>query len=101
MKLFYILLVIVFVLSCATDEVELGIPVLVLPSNGSTISQNPPTFCWQGVEDADDYWLQISADSLFDSSVIDATCLVDTIYTPADTLIANEYFWRVCARVGG
>jgi hypothetical protein len=79
----------------------IGVPILVSPINESTIAQNPPTFIWQSVEGANEYWLQVSTDPSFTQTEIDVACFADTNYTPYNSLNTGTHYWRVCAREGG
>lgn len=75
-------------------------PLLVAPEDGSTITQNPPTFIWQSVENSEIiYILEVATDEQFNdgSIVISATILPpDTIYSPHNPLPSGEYFWHMC-----
>jgi len=97
-------MVIVVFLSCVSHSTTgIGTPVLALPEDGATITQNPPVFVWHRVEDAIEYNLQV-ADNSFDSTysfIIDLSCHPDTSYSPLDAENAGTYYWRVQAIAGG
>ena len=78
-----------------------AVSTLVSPTNGTVITENPPTFIWTSVEDYDVYWLQVAHDSLFTTLAIDISCSVDTIYTPDNPFESGTYFWHVRAIEGG
>ncbi len=91
-----------FFIACPDDSTpDLDPPTLVAPSNGSTISQNPPTFIWH-VSDEDPivYLLEIATDSLFtSSSIINFVGPItppDTSYTLSDSLAAGTFYWHAC-----
>jgi hypothetical protein len=97
--LFLIIFSILCSLQCELDSI--GIPVLVAPADGSTVTQNPPTFIWQRVAGADLYSLQVAADDEFNVISVQTTCYMDTSYTPATSLVPGEYYWRVRSQEGG
>lgn len=53
-------------------------PVLVLPLNNSTNQSPTPLMDWDSLEAANNYRLQISADSLFSALVFDTTGIIPT-----------------------
>jgi hypothetical protein len=77
--------------------------VLVLPEDGSTITQNPPPFVWHSVDGAVGYNLQVSDDTFgtLGSIIIDVSCHLDTTYLPSSALGGGSYYWRVQAMEGG
>lgn len=66
-------------------------PQLYSPGDGVKVSH--PTFVWQAV--GDEYQLQLSDDSTFATIVEVWSGLVDTTYTPTDSLGEGIYYWRV------
>ena len=81
----------------------IGTPALVLPEDGSTITQNPPPFVWHRVDGAAGYNLQVSDDTFgtLGSIIIDVSCHLDTTYLPSSALGGGSYYWRVQAMEGG
>jgi hypothetical protein len=72
---------------------------MCLPTNGTTISDNTPTFDWNDVADNSViYELQVDNDANFSSPLISQTGLTSSNYTPTITLVDNSYFWRVRAK---
>ena len=72
-------------------------PVLLSPSNGSSITSLPVTFSWQAVEGATNYQLEIAKDVAFTDKEL-SRILPDTsveIYLIGD---GNPRYWRVCAQ---
>jgi hypothetical protein len=91
--------------SCAEKQIEnqaVLTPEPIAPENGSTITQNPPTFIWQSLARGDIlYLLEVSVDSQFNlgSTVISTmTIPPDTSYTPSDPLVPGEYYWHIRAQ---
>jgi hypothetical protein len=73
-------------------------PVLVYPNDGSRIGSYWPTFVWQPTdEDWDRFVLQVSADSLFNDSVMTFPDIYETTYRLGEEspLLETTYFWRV------
>jgi hypothetical protein len=100
-----LLLLLLLVLSCTNNEIEDPAeltPVPIAPANGSTITQNPPTFIWQSLARGDIlYLLEVSVDPQFNlgSTVISImTMPPDTSYMPSSPLVSGEYYWHVCAQ---
>ena len=74
-------------------------PQLFSPSNNSSIADTLiPDFVWLSVMDVDSYSLQLSIDNFFDSLLVNADNLVDTLYTLLNELPTAQYFWRVRAK---
>src|SRR4030042_4412818 len=86
------------------EKPNLDPPVLISPSNGETVSINPPTFVWRSVEgDSCDlvYRFEAATDSSFAmGSIIISTIVLlpETTYTPADTFSADTYYWHMSVR---
>jgi hypothetical protein len=82
-----------------------GVPSLLSPAAGATVSNNKPTLDWSDSSPAATYYeVQISADANFTAvlgrgrggSVNLSTYTIETALSPATT-----YFWRVRAVSGG
>lgn len=70
-------------------------PVLISPLNNSTgISAASITIKWEPDTEADYYILQLSADSLFDSLIVDILLLTNS-YTISNLNLLTDYYWRV------
>ncbi len=93
--LFCATLLILMLINLSCTSGELSVPILLSPLHNSTIVQNPPTFIWQNVNGFDSYWLQVSQNSSFVSSVINVSGLTDTSYTPSHSLNSGLYYWHV------
>jgi len=80
------------------ESFTLGKPVLVLPKNTFTTTNNTPTFTWTGGLYADNHRIEIDNDSDF-SSLIDNVVrpLTDNTYTPVNGYPTGTYYWRVWA----
>jgi len=99
-----VLIVIAVALNCVSQTSNgTGTPVLVLPDDGSTITQNPPLFVWHSADGAVGYNLQVSDDAFvaLESIIIDVSCHLDTAYLPSFALDSGSYYWRVQAMEGG
>ncbi|NUN09956.1 MAG: choice-of-anchor D domain-containing protein [Ignavibacteriaceae bacterium] len=71
------------------------VPVLSYPVNNTTGVSLTPLLIWNRTAYTEKYHLQLSADSIFSSFVINDSTLTDTSYL-ADTLQhKTTYFWRV------
>jgi len=97
--LFLIIFSVLCFLQCELGSI--GVPVLASPVDGSTVTQNPPTFIWQRVAGADLYGLQVAADEEFNVISVQTTCYMDTSYTPATSLMPGVYYWHVRSQEGG
>ena len=70
-------------------------PILVSPSNTSTISDSTPTFEWLDVSGAVLYELQVDNSSSFTSPEIYQSSLTSSTYTSSSSLSDGTYYWRV------
>ncbi len=74
-------------------------PVQALPSAGATSQPiNPTAVSWNAVADAATYRLQIAADSLFTSPVVQDSALTAPSKQVSGLLYGARYFWRVSAK---
>lgn len=74
-------------------------PVPSLPGNGSTTSDNTPTFDWSDPAYAYRYHLQVdNSGCSFPSPEINESNLSVSIYTPSNQLGDATYYWHVRAR---
>ena len=74
-----------------------AVPVLVLPTNGSTTELNNPTLTWNSVQGATIYNLQLALDNQFTNLVINQSGLTDTTYNVSGLTNGTQYYWRVNA----
>lgn len=70
------------------------VPVLLTPTNGSTVEDLTPTFDWNDAANAISYHLQIATKSNMTGLVFDSDVASST-YTPASNMAADLYYWRV------
>jgi parallel beta-helix repeat protein len=70
-----------------------------LPSNGTILNDNTPTFVWSMVTDSSGvtYELQVDNDPDFSSPEVEQTGLVDNSFTPTAELMDENYSWRARA----
>jgi len=77
-------------------------PVLLSPANGSVNQPLNTTFMWEPVASATAYRLQVSADSLFGSFIINDSTITSTSRFVNLPNSNQKYFWRVQAKnIGG
>ncbi len=69
---------------------------LLIPSDGSTVTNGAFAFQWSDVTGTSEYQIQVSEDTSFASTVIDETVTI-THHIPTSTLSANTHYWRVRA----
>jgi uncharacterized protein (TIGR02145 family) len=70
-------------------------PTLLSPVNGSSISDNTPSFDWLDVGDAVKYKLVVDNSSNFSSPEISKYNLSYSFYSPSSSLSSDTYYWRV------
>lgn len=76
----------------------LSAPVLASPANAATNQTSTVKFMWNVVSSATSYSLQVSADSLFATSLVYAQSGLTTTSQTVVNLINNtQYYWRVSA----
>ena len=75
-------------------------PFLLLPEDKSVKTALNPIFKWSAVVDADNYDIEISTDSTFQTKFLTDNHIESLIWTKAGTqyLEKTKYFWRVRAR---
>ncbi|MEW6592520.1 MAG: Ig-like domain-containing protein, partial [Candidatus Hadarchaeota archaeon] len=83
----------------ATVSAPIPKPVLLSPGNGTTSTDNTPTFDWDYTQVTDNFRIQIDNNPEFSSPENDTTVFVSQ-YTPS-WLPDNLYYWRVIAWRGG
>ncbi|MEW6577707.1 MAG: M6 family metalloprotease domain-containing protein, partial [Chloroflexota bacterium] len=72
-------------------------PLLLSPADGSTTSNNTPTFTWEAVSGATSYRIQADNNADFSSPAINSTRTSPT-YARVTPLPDGLYYWRVQAR---
>ena len=75
----------------------LGAPILLSPANHSTGVSDSGSFQWLGVNQAQTYNLQVSADSTFSSTTIDQTGISGINQSYSGLNNNTKYYWRVSA----
>jgi len=97
-----VLFIFVFVIRCGTVEPEGSKASMVInltkPDNGSTLSDNTPTFDWSDVSEAANYEIQVDNTNSFASPDIDESNLTSSTYTALNSLTNGKYYWRVRAK---
>ncbi|MEO1012830.1 MAG: hypothetical protein AAFX53_16135 [Bacteroidota bacterium] len=73
---------------------------LVAPLEGAEVRQSPVTFTWNGIADADAYWVQIATPNFTNAAqvLLDSVVVLDSTFlgTRAVKALTNgEYEWRV------
>lgn len=93
-------LLILFFAACPDPApTRLDPPDLAAPVNGSTISQNPPTFIWHAVSEAQIlYQFEVASDPQFGNIVFSSLSIFppDTSCTPDSALATGTFYWHVC-----
>ena len=74
------------------------IPYLLSPTNYSIVNPKNLLLKWYKTAFSINYRVQVSTDSLFNSSVIDSNNLTDSVLT-VNLAYNTKYFWRVGAKV--
>ncbi|NQT25147.1 SBBP repeat-containing protein [candidate division KSB1 bacterium] len=73
-------------------------PTLVSPSDGAIIESDMVNFNWrQNGDPVNNYWIEVSTDSLMTNSTIDSTIL-DTTTVMSGFIHNTTYYWRVKAK---
>ncbi len=67
---------------------------LIHPSNHQTQLDTAITFIWNQVENAENYFFQLSTDPTFKTTIVSQS-LTDTTRTVTDLSFAKKYYWRV------
>lgn len=78
-----------------------AIPVLVSPINNTSGLYIPVTLTWNSSPGAANYWLQVSADSLFSSFIVNDSTQADTTEIVSSLNPLTFYYWRVAAKNAG
>jgi len=73
------------------------VPTLVSPADGSTTSDQTPSFDWTNSTGATGYDIQVDNNSSFTSPEINASP-TSSNYTPGSNLAYGTYYWRVRAK---
>ncbi|MCL4267129.1 MAG: choice-of-anchor B family protein, partial [Anaerolineae bacterium] len=74
-----------------------GVPVLTDPADGATDVVTSPTFMWNAVNGAANYYLELAEDAGFSNIIYDVTT-ASTSHTAAISLEpTTTYYWRVSA----
>ncbi len=74
-----------------------GVPYLISPADKSIEQPVEPLFIWNNVTNAESYHIQVSVDTDFNETVIDAE-VADTTYQGVSLEEELTYYWRVKAR---
>ena len=90
----------VWTVTIDTDTIPPDAPTLVSPGNGTTTSDNTPSFNWNSPSGAVIHQLQVDDGSTFFSPLIDYTTS-NSNYTHYSGLNDDLYYWRVRARDAG
>lgn len=72
-------------------------PVLNSPPKGAVSISTSPTLIWYSVEDAENYLVEVSIDSIF-NNIVFSNSTSDTFIQLQGLLYATEYFWKVTAK---
>ncbi len=75
-----------------------SVPTLVSPANGATNQPLTVTLGWNPASGATSYRLQVSADSLFGSTILDDSTITGTSRLTGTLNNSTPYYWRVRAK---
>jgi hypothetical protein len=76
------------------------VPEALEPANESEVVEGEYQLRWRGVESAERYQIQLSAESNFQTKIVD-TAVQQTTYLPPSNLIGRgTYYWRLRAEDG-
>jgi hypothetical protein len=78
-----------------------AVPVPVFPLNGASGILPPVVLLWRTSAGTTTYRVQLSPDSLFVTTLLDDSTVVDTMRTVSSLPGPARYFWRVFARGAG
>jgi hypothetical protein len=70
-------------------------PTLTSPSDGSSTSDNTPTFTWTSVSGTSSYDFQLASDNNFTINAVTVKGLVTNSYTPVNPLTNGGWYWHV------
>ena len=70
-------------------------PTLISPSDGSSTTDNTPTFAWTSVSGTSYYDFQLASDNNFTINAVTAKGLATTSYTPVTPLTNGVWYWHV------
>lgn len=85
--------------SFTTAAEEIGVPVLLQPSNGTQVQSANATLTWQALGEAASYEIQLAQVEDFSSVVLQVSGISETSFIASDLALNTTYFWR--ARVTG
>ena len=70
-------------------------PTLTSPSNGSSTTDNTPTFTWTSVSGTSSYDFQLASDNNFTINARTVKGLATASYTPVNPLTNGGWYWHV------
>jgi hypothetical protein len=71
-------------------------PLLISPAQGAAVNQTlPASFFWTPKGFAEGYWLQVSTNADFSTTIVDDPTLINSLYTLATLATNRAYYWRV------
>ncbi len=70
-------------------------PTLISPADGSVNQPTTIVLSWNASTNADHYWVQIAADSMFSNPTIGDSSITATSYQANNLSTSTKYYWRV------
>ncbi len=70
-------------------------PTLLEPGDGASIATSAPTLTWTSIDGTSFYDFQLASDEGFTSDVITVKDLSTASYTPENSLVNDNWYWRV------
>jgi hypothetical protein len=83
--------------SLDNDTSFFGKVYLIYPSHEQVGLDTNITFSWSKVEDADEYFIKVSANPAF-TNIVKSDSTTDTTITVANLLYGKKYYWRIQAK---
>lgn len=70
-------------------------PVQIYPAANSTRIPTPVVFKWNAAQNAANYKLQVSGNTIFTQLVVNDSTITDTTFTSNNVLDGKVYYWRI------
>jgi uncharacterized protein (TIGR02145 family) len=100
-SLIFLILILSFRCQKDVDISQLGIapdmPTLSSPANSTADIVVPLIFVWNSANEADNYTLQVSTDSLFENIAYEKKGLTATYHRMSSLIFSTKYYWHVNA----
>ena len=92
-------LLVLGIIGCQGEEEFPQAPILISPQDGAVFTDQAPVFVWQSLEEATEYIIRISKDSIPDGDLLVEDTLADTTYAMPQNVFESAdtgtYAWAV------